>query len=80
MFVKQLPLDLLARREVAHGDDGLCALTFRAAASEIAAITAVNQLVLMTLEKSRREGRIARKLVQTRAAERSPNMLGKSLR
>jgi len=49
--IKQLALDLFARRQPPQGSDGLGALAAEARARHIIAIAAVNQLVLVALDK-----------------------------
>ena len=64
VFVKQLALDGFARREFADGGDGACALATGTAANRIVAVTAVDQLVLVALEKSAGEVFVAIQGVQ----------------
>ena len=76
VFVKQLALDSLVRREAADGGDGLRALTFLARAVEVVAIAAVEQFVLVALEESGRECSSRVSALRPEPAERSPNMFG----
>src|SRR5262249_40297827 len=65
--VKQLSFNPLARRETAHGGEGLGALTLYAGTHEVVAIAAVDQLVLMALKKSGSKRFVARQGIQSRS-------------
>src|SRR5438552_18029607 len=64
VLVKNLSFDGLVRRETADGSEDLRALAFLAGADRVLAITAEYELILMPLQKARREIRVARQGIQ----------------